>query len=60
MTQEQKKLIDLLKFTINEKANVCTRAIQLATTEHKTDYLAGQRAAYSSIYTMLENMERTL
>ena len=60
MTKEEKKLIELLEFSVNEKANKATSMMQSAKTSGKVDFYNGQHLAFSEVYTMLQNIKRTL
>lgn len=61
MSEETKKLITLLKFTINEKANNATAQKQISIDENKSNranYFQGQYMAFNEVYSLLINIER--
>ena len=63
MTKEERKLIDLLKFHVNEKANNATTKKIRCCDENKTNranFYQGQYMAFNEIYSMLLNLEKTL
>lgn len=63
MTPEEKKLLELLEFSVNEKANNATAQKQQCTDENKSlraNFFQGQFIAFSEVYTMIQNLKRTL
>jgi len=56
MAKTTKELIDLLKFTVNEKAKTATT---LKNTTAFSEFHRGQYMAFNEIYSMLLSIERT-
>jgi hypothetical protein len=52
------KLIDLLLFHVNDKANHATTQKQVATEDNR-QYWQGQYMAFAEMYSMLSNIKRT-
>jgi len=52
-------LIELLKFSVNEKADKATRMMLNAPNEDRRSFYHGQYLAFSEVYTMLQAIERT-
>lgn len=63
MTSEEKKLLELLEFSVNEKANEATAQKRICADERKTlraNFWQGQYMAFNEIYSMIQNIKRTL
>lgn len=60
MTTEEKKLIELLEFHINDKAVVASKMMHIKKLKHEISFYSGQYMAFNEIYSMLQNLKRTL
>ena len=60
MTPEEKKLIELLKFHANDKANRSLKLKDSSEGKQESEFYHGQYLAFNEIYSMLINIERTL
>jgi hypothetical protein len=61
MTKEEKKLLELLEFSVNEKAKMASSMMNAERPDTpKKNYYHGRFAAFSEVYTMIQNIKRTL
>jgi hypothetical protein len=60
MTQEERKLIELLEFHVNDKAKDASKMMNQKKLKHEIRFYHGQYTAFNEIYSMLQNLKRTL
>lgn len=54
------KLLELLKFTVNEKANIASSMMDnVESNSTRSHFYHGQYSAFSELYSMLLSIERT-
>jgi hypothetical protein len=54
---ETEKLIDVLLFTVNEKANKANKMMYSTLSEPRKHFYHGQYMAFCEIYSLLNNMK---
>lgn len=60
MTPEQKKIIDLIEFYVNDKAKTASTMMNSKKQKHEIRFYHGQYMAFNEIYSMIQNIKRTL
>jgi hypothetical protein len=60
MTQEQQKIIDLIEFHVNDKAKTACKMMNQKSIKHEIRFYHGQYMAFNEIYSLLQNIKRTL
>lgn len=60
MNIEQRKIIDLLEFHINEKAKIASKMMNQKSIKHEIRFYHGQYMAFNEMYSLLQNLKRTL
>jgi len=57
MTPEQKKIIDLLEFYVNDKAKTASTMMNSKSIKHEIKFYHGQYMAFNEIYSMIQNLK---
>lgn len=57
---EDKKLIDLIMFHVNEKANTASGQMRKDYKEDTKNFHRGQYMAFNEVYSMLTNIKKTI
>ena len=60
MTAEEKKLIELIEFHVNDKANHAAKMEADIIQQEKAEFWQGQYQAFNEIYSLLQNIKRTI
>lgn len=60
MIAEQRKIIDLIEYYVNEKAKIASKMMNQKSIKHEIRFYHGQYMAFNEIYSLLQNIKRTL